>query len=486
MPQQGVKPGVQPAGVAPAPPAGTQPTPPIKKTTGPALLDTAVDREEILQLQPRVIDRPAPEAKPHITKVALASLIGTSIEWYDYFLYGTAAALVFNKLFFPKFDPLVGTLLALSTFTVGFIARPFGGLVFGHFGDRIGRKQMLYITLLFMGISSTIIGLLPTYAAIGVWAPILLVLMRICQGIGLGGEWGGAVLMAVEHAPANRRGFYGAFPQTGAMVGGLLSTVAFLLVARLKEADLLAWGWRLPFLFSIFLVVVGIWIRMKIAESPAFEKIKNQKAEAKMPVVEAIRNHPKNLLVAMGMRFAENGLYYIITVFSLTYCVTVLHLGKKAFLPGLIINYCIGFFAMLAYGRLSDKIGRRVVYMWGAAVCGVLAFPFFWMMNKAPQNVMWGWLAIILMAQLGHSAMYGPQASFFAELFPARVRYSGASLGYQLASIFAGGMAPLVATALLAKAHNKTWPVSLYMLSFVAITLIAVIFAEETYKKKEI
>ena len=486
MPQQAVEPGVQPAGVEPAPPSGTQPTPPKTKVPGIAVIDTVVDREEILQLQQQAVTRPAPAPKPHITKVAVASLIGTAIEWYDYFLYGTAAALVFNKLFFPKFDPLVGTILALSTFTVGFIARPFGGLVFGHFGDRIGRKQMLYITLLFMGISSTIIGLLPTYARIGIWAPVLLVLMRICQGIGLGGEWGGAVLMAVEHAPDNRRGFYGAFPQTGAMVGGLLSTVAFLLVARLKEADLLAWGWRLPFLFSIVLVVVGIWIRMKIAASPAIEKIKNQKAEAKMPVVEAIRHHPKNLLVAMGMRFAENGLYYIITVFSLTYCVTVLKLGKRAFLPGLIINYCIGFFAMLGYGRLSDKIGRRAVYMWGAGICGVLAFPFFWMMDKAPQNVVWGWLAIILMAQLGHSAMYGPQASFFAELFPARVRYSGASLGYQLASIFAGGMAPVVATALLAKAHNRTWPISLYMLSFVIITLVAVIFAEETYRKKEI
>jgi len=485
MPQQALKPGVQPAVAEPAPPPLTPPQPPVKKAAGPALVDTVVDREEVLQLQQQALTRPAAEPKPQITTVALASLIGTSIEWYDYFLYGTAAALVFNKLFFPKFDPLVGTLLALSTFTIGFIARPFGGLVFGHFGDRMGRKQMLYITLLFMGISSTIIGVLPTYAAIGVWAPILLVLMRICQGIGLGGEWGGAVLMAVEHAPAKRRGFYGAFPQTGAMVGGLLSTVAFLLVARLKEPALLAWGWRLPFLFSIVLVVVGIWIRMKIAESPAFLKIKDQKTEAKMPILEAITKHPKNLLVAMGMRFAENGLYYIITVFSLTYCITVLKLPKAAFLPGLIINYCIGFFAMLMYGHISDKIGRRAVYMWGAAVCGVLAFPFFWMMGKAPQNVMWGWLAIILMAQLGHSAMYGPQASFFAELFPARVRYSGASLGYQLASIFAGGMAPLVATALLAKAHNKTWPVSLYMLSFVVITIIAVIFAEETYKKTE-
>jgi len=484
MPQSVLKPDVSSPG-AEAPRPGAPPTPKTK-VPSPGPVDTVVDREEIFKLQQQAITRPAAEPKPHITKVALASLIGTSIEWYDYFLYGTAAALVFNKLFFPKFDPLVGTILAFLTFTIGFVARPFAGVIFGHFGDRIGRKQMLYITLLFMGISSTIIGLLPTYATIGVWAPILLALMRVCQGIGLGGEWGGAVLMAVEHAPANRRGFYGAFPQTGAMVGGLLSTVAFMLVARLKEADLLAWGWRLPFLFSIVLVAVGIWIRMKIAESPAFLKIKDQKTEAKMPVIEAVRQHPKNLLVAMGMRFAENGLYYIITVFSLTYCITVLKLPKSAFLPGLIINYCIGFFAMLAYGRLSDKIGRRIVYMWGAAACGVLAFPFFWMMNKAPGNVLWGWLAIILMAQLGHSAMYGPQASFFAELFPARVRYSGASLGYQLASIFAGGMAPVVATALLAKAHNKTWPVALYMLSFVVITLIAVIFAEETYKKTEV
>ena len=484
MPQPVLKPDVVSPGAEPAPAPGTQPTPKTK-VPGPTLLDNVVDREEILELQQRAIVRPAAEPKPHITKVALASLIGTSIEWYDYFLYGTAAALVFNKLFFPKFDPMVGTILALLTFTIGFIARPFGGLVFGHFGDRIGRKQMLYLTLLFMGISSTIIGLLPTYATIGVFAPILLALMRVCQGIGLGGEWGGAVLMAVEHAPANRRGFYGAFPQTGAMVGGLLSTVAFLLVARLKEADLLAWGWRLPFLFSIVLVGVGIWIRMKIAESPAFLKIKDQKAEARMPVIEAVTHHRKNLLVGMGVRFAENGLYYIITVFSLTYCVTVLKLTKSAFLPGLIISYCIGLFAMPLYGHLSDKIGRRFVYMWGAAVCGVLAFPFFWMMNKAAHNVVWGWLAIILMAQLGHSAMYGPQASFFAELFPARVRYSGASLGYQLASIFAGGLAPVVAGSLLIWGHNKTWPVALYMLSFVVITLIALIFAEETYKKTE-
>jgi metabolite-proton symporter len=425
--------------------------------------------------------------KPQFAKVAFASLIGTSIEWYDYFLYGTAAALVFPKLFFPKFDPLVGTLLAFTTYTIGFIARPFAGAVFGHFGDRIGRKQMLYITLLFMGISSTLIGLLPTYSQIGVWAPILLTVMRICQGIGLGGEWGGAVLMAVEHAPAKRRGLFGAFPQTGAMVGGLLSVLAFWMANKLlPEADFLAWGWRLPFLFSIVLVVIGIWIRMTLAESPAFQKIKDQKAEVKMPVIQAIRDHPKNLLLAMGMRFAENGLYYIITVFSLTYAVTALKLSRQALLPALTINYAVGLAMMPFYGWVSDQIGRRAVYMWGACMCGVLSFPFFWMLDKAVGNIYWAWAAIILIGQLGHSAMYGPQASFFAELFPAKVRYSGASLGYQLASIFAGGMALPVATGLLAWAHNKSWPVSLYMISFVIITVISVFFSEETFRKVDV
>ena len=426
------------------------------------------------------------QEKPQYAKVAFASLIGTSIEWYDYFLYGTAAALVFNKLFFPTFDPLVGTLLAFATYTIGFIARPLAGVIFGHFGDRIGRKQMLYITLLFMGVSSTLIGLLPTYNQVGIWAPILLTVMRVCQGIGLGGEWGGAVLMAVEHAPAHRRGFFGSFPQTGAMVGGLLSVFAFWMVTKLPEAQFLSWGWRLPFLFSIVLVVIGIWIRMAIAESPAFQKIKEQKQEEKIPVVVAIRQHPKNLLVAMGMRFAENGLYYIITVFSLTYVVTALKLPRAALLPALTINYAIGLAAMPFYGWVSDKVGRRGVYLFGAVMCGILSFPFFWMLDKSALNPFWGWAAIILIGQLGHSAMYGPQASFFAELFPAKVRYSGASLGYQFASIFAGGMALPVSTALLAWSHNKPWPVSLYMILFVLITVVSVIFAEETYKKADV
>ena len=420
---------------------------------------------------------------PQHVKVAFASLIGTAIEWYDFFMYNTAAALVFNKLYFPQFDPLVGTLLAFMTYSMGFIARPVGGVIFGHFGDRIGRKKMLYMTLLFMGLSSTIIGILPTYSQIGIWAAFLLTLMRIFQGIGLGGEWGGAVLMAVEHAPAKRRGLYGSFPQTGLAVGGVLSFFAFWMVARLPQEQLLSWGWRLPFLFSIVLVAIGIWVRMTIAESPAFQKIKDMKQEEKMPLLVAVKNHPKNILLAMGMRYAENGLYYVITVFTLTYTVTALKMQRGDLLPGLIMSSFVGLAALPFYGWLSDKIGRRKVYLWGAFVCGIMGFPLFWMLDKAPGNIVWGWAAIIIFMQVGHSAMYGPQATFLAEMFPAKIRYSGASLGYQLASVFAGGMSLPVSTALLAWAHNKAWPVSLYIISFCLVTIVATLLAEETYKK---
>jgi len=418
-----------------------------------------------------------------IVKVAFASMIGTSIEWYDYFLYGTAAALVFNKLFFPNYDPLVGTLLAFATFSVGFIARPVGGMVFGHYGDRIGRKKMLYLTLMIMGLATTIIGLLPTYASIGIWAPILLVTMRLAQGFGLGGEWGGAVLMAVEHAPANRRGFYGSWPQLGAYVGLLLSTLVFRAVSKLPEADFLSWGWRVPFLISLILVIVGVWIRMTIAESPVFAKLKEQKQEAKMPIVEAIKKHPKNILIAMGARFAENGLFYVFTVFSLTYISTHLQIPRVVGLNGLLWAAFLGIFFCPAWGALSDKVGRRSVYIYGAVACGVLAFPFFTMLDtKTPWVIA---VAIILPVILGHAAMYGPQASFLSEMFSARVRYSGASLGYQLASIFAGGLSPLIATWLLAQgvaAGKGANYVAFYMILLVAITAVSVYFAKETHK----
>ncbi len=421
-----------------------------------------------------------PQEYRQIVKVALASLIGTSIEWYDYFLYGTAAALVFNKLFFPTYDPLVGTLLAFGTFSVGFIARPVGGIVFGHFGDRIGRKKMLYLTILIMGLATALIGLLPTYNSIGVWAPILLVCMRLAQGFGLGGEWGGAVLMAVEHAPANRRGFYGSWPQIGAYIGLLLSTLVFRAVSKMPDSAFLTWGWRVPFLLSFILVVVGIYIRMKVAESPVFEKLKEQKQEAKMPVIDAIINHPKNILIAMGARFAENGLFYVFTVFSLTYVATALKINRTIGLNGLLVASFIATFVGPMWGALSDRIGRRPVYMWGAVACGLLAFPFFWMLGTKDPFIIT--LAIVFPVVLGHAAMYGPQASFFSELFSARVRYSGASLGYQLASIFAGGLSPLVATALLSYGKGQPTYVAWYMILLVAITAVSVAFAKETHK----
>jgi metabolite-proton symporter len=432
--------------------------------------------------KPNTAAAAAPEYD-QIVKVALASLIGTSIEWYDYFLYGTAAALVFNKLFFPSYDPLIGTLLAFATFSLGFIARPVGGIVFGHFGDKIGRKQMLYLTLMIMGLATAFIGLLPTYNQIGIWAPILLITMRLLQGFGLGGEWGGAVLMAVEHAPANRRGFYGSWPQLGAFVGLLLSTLVFRAVSKMPEATFLSWGWRVPFLLSFLLVIVGVWIRMTIAESPVFEKMKEQKQEAKMPIIEAITKHPKNILIAMGARFAENGLFYVFTVFSLTYISTYLKVPRVVGLNGLLWAAFFGIFTCAGWGALSDKLGRRPVYMYGAVACGLLAFPFFWMLGtREPLMIT---LAIVIPVTMGHAAMYGPQASFLSEMFSARVRYSGASLGYQLASIFAGGLSPLVATWLLSegvKVGKGPTYIAYYMIVLVLITVVAVAFAKETHK----
>jgi metabolite-proton symporter len=415
-------------------------------------------------------------------KVAFASLIGTAIEWYDFFLYGTSAALVFNKLFFPSVDPTVGTLLALVTFAVGFIARPFGGIIFGHFGDRIGRKKMLYLTLLIMGLATAAVGLIPTYNEIGIWAPILLVSMRILQGIGLGGEWGGAVLMAYEHAPANRRGFYGSWPQLGAPLGLVLGNVVFMIFVNAYPGDLYtsSWAWRMPFLFSFALVIVGLYIRMKIAESPQFEKIKEAKQEAKMPLIEAITKHPKNLLLAMGARFAENGLFYIYATFSLVYVTTVLKMPRMTILTAILVAAFIESFTIPLFGYLSDLWGRRPVYIGGAVFSGIWAFPLFFLLDmKSPEYMI---VAIAVGMAIGHSAMYGPQAAFMSELFSTRVRYSGASLGYQLASIFAGGISPLIATYLLKQSGGNPAPIAWYMIVLAAITVVSVFLAKESFK----
>jgi MFS transporter, MHS family, shikimate and dehydroshikimate transport protein len=417
-----------------------------------------------------------------IKTVATASFIGTTIEWYDFFLYGTAAALVFGELFFPESKPLIGTLLALGTYAVGFAARPIGGIVFGHFGDRIGRKSMLVLSLLIMGIATFLIGVLPTFTSIGLMAPILLVTLRFAQGIGVGGEWGGAVLMSVEHAPKGRRGFFGAWPQMGVPAGLLLSTGAFAAVqAMTSEAAFMSWGWRVPFLASAILVVVGLFIRLKIMESPAFERVKETKTEAPKPIVDVVRKYPREVLTAMGMRVGENGCFYILTVFVLAYGEEELGLAKGTMLTGVIIAAALGLVTVPLWGHLSDRFGRKPLYLAGALITTLWAFPLFGLINTESPVLIW--LSIAIGINLGHDLMYGPQAAYFSELFGTRVRYSGASLGYQLASVFAGGFAPLIATALLAANGGDPMLVALYMVGLGLVSVVATLFAPETLHK---
>ncbi len=415
-------------------------------------------------------------------KVALASLIGTTIEWYDFFIYGTAAALVFNKLFFPKMDPMTGTLAAFATYAVGFGARPLGGLIFGHYGDRIGRKVMLYLTLLIMGIATFGIGCLPTYDSVGIWAPILLIVCRLFQGFALGGEWGGAVLMSVEYAPDNRRGFYGSWPQLGAPLGLVLGTMVFSAIAAfVSDAAFMDWGWRVPFLVSIVLVVVGLYIRGRIAESPQFQRIKDKKQEVKMPIIESIKNHPKEILLAMGARFAENGFFYIYAVFVMMYGTQALGMPRQTILNGVMIAATLEVCTITLWGLLSDYIGRRPVYIFGAVFSAIMSFPLFYLMGTKVD--VYAWIGIILGLAVGHAAMYGPQASFLSEMFGTKVRYSGVSLGYNLASIFAGALSPLIGTWLLITFKPDTWPISVYMICLALITVVAVYFASESHKR---
>jgi metabolite-proton symporter len=416
-----------------------------------------------------------------VGRVVLASFVGTTIEWYDFFIYGTAAALVFGKLFFPSDNDFIGTMAAYGSFAIGFFARPIGGIVFGHYGDRIGRKAMLVTTLMMMGLATFLIGVLPTYESIGIAAPILLVLLRLVQGFGVGGEWGGAVLMAVEHGHAGRRGFYGSCVQMGVPVGLLLATGVFSIFSSMPEEDFLSWGWRVPFLLGIVLLAVGMFIRLRIVESPLFAKAKKETGVAKLPILEVITRYRKNVLLAMGARFAENACFYIFSIFVLSYVVNQLGMTKQVALTGVWIAAAVQIFAIPLFGILSDKVGRRPVYMGGAIFMALFAFPFFWLVETKINACIW--LAIVL-GLVGHAAMYGPQAAFFSELFGTRVRYSGASIGYQLASPFAGGIAPLIATALLQWSGDRSWPVSVYLIGTTLITLTAIWFAAETFQSK--
>ncbi|MFD7759558.1 MFS transporter [Streptomyces microflavus] len=426
----------------------------------------------------------APPGNSRIGRIIAASLVGTTIEWYDFFLYGSAAALVFNTLFFPSSDPLVGTLLAFLTYAVGFAARPLGGVVFGHYGDKIGRKKLLVISLLMMGGATFAMGLLPTHASIGVWAPILLTVLRLVQGFALGGEWGGAVLLVSEHGGDKRRGFWASWPQAGAPGGNLLATGVLALLATVQSDEtFLAWGWRIPFLLSGVLVMIGLWIRISVEESPVFleaqKKAQEQAAagvKEQPPVVEVFRKSWREVLLAIGTRFGENISYYILTAFLLVYVTVHLEMSKSDALNAVLIGSAVHFVTIPLWGALSDRIGRRPVTLIGALGMAVWAFGFFALLDTESFPV------IVLSVTVGlllHGAMYGPQAAFISEMFDTKVRYSGASMGSQLASIIGGALAPLIAVELL-KDYRSSVPISIYLCFAALVTAVTVWIAKET------
>lgn len=413
----------------------------------------------------------SPTVKPR--KYIVASLIGNSLEWYDFFLYAVASSVVFGVLFFPEgTDPLLGTLGAFAGFAVGFAARPLGGIIFGHIGDRVSRKTALVLTLIVMGLATTGMGLLPTYSQIGLAAPLLLVLLRVVQGIAAGGEWGGAVLLISENSESKRRGFLSAFSQGGISIGFVLSSLVFFLVQLMPEHHFMAWGWRIPFLISLVLLFVGIWIRTNLPDENRPDAAAETKdGYQKLPMLHAIRTYPKEIVTAMGLRVAENGGSYIFLSFSVVYGV---HVGvdQGILLLGVAISMTFSFFTVLFFGHMSDILGRRKVYGAGSVMMALMAFPFFWMIDSQSSFII---IAAFMIANgICHGAMIGTQPSFFHELFPAEVRYSAMSIAHEIAAVFAGGLAPMIATALLMQFDSAT-PVALYLIGLCTVTFIAVL-----------
>lgn len=411
-------------------------------------------------------------------RAVVSGTLGSSIEWYDFYLYGVAAATIFNHQFFPAgTSPYVATLLAFSTYAVGFVARPLGGVVFGHFGDRVGRKKALVVSLLMMGSATCLVGLLPTYASIGILAPLLLTVLRFVQGIGVGGEWAGATLMVTEQAPPRRRGFLGSLPQLGVAFGALSSNGIFSLVAATMSTDQFnAWGWRLPFLFSAVLVMIGLYIRLNMAESPAFKKIAEEGRIEKLPVLTVIRNQPLTILRVAGIRVADIGNYYVWTSFVLAYGVTVGLTNNDILIPTMIAS-AVSLLTIPMWGAISDRIGRRGSIVIGAIVMALLAYPFFWAVDS--HDWMMILLVLVIGINVGRDACYAPQAAYFTEMFPPQVRYSGASVGPQLAAVF-GGCAPVIATALAGPDFARTSLVAGLVVVMSLVTLGAAVASRET------
>jgi MHS family shikimate/dehydroshikimate transporter-like MFS transporter len=413
--------------------------------------------------------------------VTLASLIGTTVEWYDFFLYGTITGLVFNKLFFPANDPFVSTMLAYTVYAVGFVTRPVGGVIFGHFGDRIGRKPLLVLTLLIMGIATFCVGLLPTYAQIGVAAPLLLLLLRLLQGIGLGGEWGGAVLMSFEYAPREKRGLYACIPQVGLAIGLSLATAMVAgLTYFLTDEAFLAWGWRVAFLLSIVLVVIGLFVRLRILETPEFARIKDAQKIAHAPITEVFRDYRKNVLLGWGARYIDGVVFNVYVVFTIAYLVGTLHYDKTSVLVSISIAALVLIFTIPVAAIWSDRAGRRKVYGWSALACGIVAFPMFWVMHYSGSVVLAG-LAIIFAFGFVYAPVYGPEAALFCELFDTRVRYTGISAVYQISGIVSSSITPLVATALLHYGNGTPWWIATYIFVVGIISAVSTYYMRRTF-----
>ena len=416
--------------------------------------------------------------QPGYKRVVLASCFGTAIEWYDFFIYGFLGPLVFDQLFFPKLDPLIGTIAVFATFSVGFLARPLGGIVFGHFGDRIGRKSILMITLLLMGVGTAAIGLLPTYDQIGIWAPIFLVSLRFLQGFALGGESVGALLLTVEGSPTGRRGLFGGVIQAAGPMGVILASLAVAIVARMPNVELLSWGWRVPFLLSFVLVLLGVYVRLKLEESASFKAAAEHHEIARMPVLEVLTNYMRPTLITFFIVMAETSFFYLTAIFSLSYGTKGLGLPRTTLTDAILIANCLALFTVPLFGVLSDRIGRRPAFLAGILATALYIYPFFLLM--ATKETLLVTAAITIALGLIHPMMFGPEGSFFAELFDTRVRFSGVSVGKQIGTVLGGGLAPLIGTSLLAWSNGSILPVVLYFVALAVFAFVAAVMAHET------